>query len=99
MLSLVQPALPVVPTGPAVAAAVTAMEAEFGEELLPVPKKLQEKIVQLKFVEMRELLPEPWQKDVKDNAGRSLSPRKLAGPVTDILQWVQCFTALVVVLS
>ena len=57
---LVQPALPAVPTGPAAAAAVTAMEAEFGEGLLPVPKKLQEKIVRLEFVEMRELLPETW---------------------------------------
>lgn len=48
---------------------------------------------------MRELLPETWQKDVEDTAGRSLWPRKPAGPITDVLQWVQCFAALAGVLS
>ena len=99
MPSLVPPLLPAVPTGPTAAAAVTAVGAEFGEGLLPVPRKLQEKIIRLEFVEMRELLPETWQKDVEDTAGRSLWPRKPAGPITDVLQWVQCFAALAGVLS
>ena len=50
--------------------------------------KLQQGIVKLDFVAMRELLPETWQQEEEN-----------AGPITDILQWVQCFAALAGVLA
>ena len=65
-----------------------------GEELLPVPPTLQQKIIKLDFVEMRET----WQRE--DDADRqAFWPKKPAGQITDILQWVQCFAALAGVLA
>ena len=88
------------------AAANTVLQGglSMGESLSPLPTKVVEKIVQLKYVEMSELLPETWQ--VKTNAtliqsALGLAPglRRRKGPVTDILQWVQCFATLASVLA
>ena len=61
-----------------------------------------EKIVQLKYVEMAELLPETWQTDMAPlqlALRRAPNFRRRKGPVTDILQWVQCYATLASVLS
>ena len=70
------------------------------EGLLPVPDKLAQKIIRLEFVEMRELMPEMWMGEEEDTSRNILTwPRRKVGPVTDILQWLSCFAAMVAVLS
>jgi hypothetical protein len=74
--------------------------AYLGEGLLPVPDKLVQKIVKLEFVEMRDLMPETWLLEEEESKKTTLSlPHRRSAPVTDILQWLQCFAALVGVLS
>ena len=73
-----------------------------GEGLIPLPQRLVQRIVNLEFVEMAELLPEAWLYDeVTEPASRccsnALKRRKTI--ITDILRWAQCFGALVSVLS
>jgi hypothetical protein len=70
-----------------------------GEGLLPVPDKLVQKIVRLEYVEMRELMPETWLKDEEEGKHTLSWPKRRAAPVTDILQWLTCYTAMVGVLS
>ena len=56
-----------------------------------MPEKLTQKIIQLKFVEMRDLMPETWLMEEEDSRKNTLSfPRKRAAPVTDILRLVFC---------
>lgn len=93
------PAVVQVPMTSSSATAPLGIGAAMGEGLLPVPAKLQQKIVRLEFIEMRELLPETWQKEEDDDGRRILWPKKPTGPITDILQWVQCYAALVGVLA
>ena len=52
--------IPVVPAG-----------SYMGEGLLPIPERLTKKILQLEFVEMRELMPETWMR------------RRVRGPAED----------------
>ena len=81
--------IPVVPAG-----------SYMGEGLLPIPERLTKKILQLEFVEMRELMPETWLRDEEESTRNTLSlPRRRTAPVTDILQWLQCFAGMVGVLS
>ena len=48
---------------------------------------------------MRELMPETWLKE-EDEGKQTLSwPKRRTTPVTDILQWLQCYAAMVGVLS
>ena len=68
------------------------------EGLLPVPEKLAQKIVLLEFVEMREMMPETWLNEETSKNILSWLRRK-DGSVTDILQWLQCFSAMVGALS
>ena len=84
------PSIPVVPAG-----------SYMGEGLLPIPERLTKKILlQLEFVEMRELMPETWLRDEEESTRNTLSlPRRRTAPVTDILQWLQCFAGMVGVLS
>lgn len=72
----------------------------FGEGLLPVPDKLVKKILKFEFIEMYELLPETWLRD-EEESGKGLMGlhRRKSAPVTNVLQWVQCFAAMVGVLS
>ena len=65
-----------------------------------MPEKLVQKIIKLEFVEMRDLMPETWLLDEEESKKATLSlPRHWSAPVTDILQWLQCYAALVGVLS
>ena len=70
-----------------------------GEGLLPVPDKLAQKIVRLEYVEMRELMPETWLKEDEEARNTLSWPKRRAAPVTDILQWLTCYAAMVGVLS
>ena len=48
---------------------------------------------------MYELLPETWLRDEEESGKGSVGlHRRKSAPVTNILQWVQCFTAMVGVL-
>ena len=77
-----------------------------GEGLVPLPAKLVQRVVNLEFVEMYELLPESWlAADGSDIEGGgqekllALFPKRRRAPVTDVLVWVQCFSAMVGALS
>ena len=96
--SVVTRTKPVIPSVGCVATPYVG--SHFGEGLLPVPEKLTQKIIRLEFVEMRDLTPETWLMEEEDSRKNTLSfPRKRAAPVTDILPWLQCFAAMVGVLS
>jgi len=77
-----------------------------GEGLVPLPAKLVQRIICLEFVEMAELLPESWLAAESSDAEVSghakvvsIFPKRRRAPVTDVLVWVQCFSAMVGVLS
>ena len=77
-----------------------------GEGLVPLPAKLVQRIIGLEYVEMYELLPESWlAADGSDtnNSGQpkavSIFPKCRRALITDVLMWVQCFSALVGALS
>ena len=73
-----------------------------GEGLLPIPEKTVKKILELAFVEMRDLMPETWPREEEESSGLRnvlILPKKRAAPVTDIGTWVQCFAGYVSVLS
>ena len=75
-------------------------ESYMGKGLLPIPEHLTKKILQLEFVEMHELLLETWLRDEEENTrNKLLLPHQRTSPVTDILQWLQCFTGMVGMLS
>ena len=84
--------------GPAAVAVVPA-GAFMAEGLLPVPEKLAQKIFRLEFIEMREMMPEMWLQEEEASRNILSWPRRKAGPVTDILQWLQCYSAMVGVLA
>ena len=76
------------------------------EGLVPLPAKLVARITKLEFVEMYELLPESWlatdgTDSLETQAAKQVSifPKRRRTPVTDVLTWVQCFSALVGALS
>ena len=82
------PSIPVIPAG-----------SYMGEGLLPIPERLTKKIFQLEFFEMQELMPETWLRDEEENTRNTLSlPRRRTIPITDILQWLQCFAGMVGIL-
>ena len=64
-----------------------------------LPPKLVTKILNLEFVETRELLPDAWQ-DIPHRAselvGQQCHTRR--PPVTDIITWPECFGCIAVVL-
>ena len=65
-----------------------------------MPEKLTQNIIRLEFIEMRDLMPETWLMEEEDSRKNTLSfPQERAAPVMDILQWLQCFAAMVGVLS
>ena len=66
-----------------------------GEGLLPIPEYLAKKILQLELVKMQELMPETWVRDKEESMRNTLSLLwRRTAPVTDILQWLQCFGVL-----
>ena len=64
--------------------------------MAPLPAKLLRKIIALEFVEMADLLPEAW---LLDETAMEAQLRRQRGPVTDILQWIQCFATFVSTVS
>ena len=65
-----------------------------------IPECLTKKILQLEFVEMRELMLETWLRDEEESTRNTLLLlRRRTAPVTDILQWLQCFAGMVGILS
>ena len=89
---------------PAVAAASSVLQGALtlGESLTPLPAKLVQKILELRYIEMSELLPEAWL--LQQDSSASQNPliaqfRRQKGPVSDILQWVQCYATLASVLA
>ena len=90
----------VTPAASVTGSAMVPAGCYMGEGMLPVPDRLVKKIVKLEFVEMKELLPETKIRE-EDESSRSGSafPRRKIEPVTNILQWVQCFSAMVGVLA
>ena len=85
-----------------VASSIVVMPAGgyMGEGLLPIPERLAKKIVALEFVEMRDLMPETWLREEEESVRNMLSlPRRRTAPVTNILQWLQCYAGMVGVLS
>ena len=73
-----------------------------GEGLVPLPAKLVQRVVNLEFVEMYELLPESWlvaEGSDSESGGHekllALFPKRRRAPVTDVLVWVQCFFSYV----
>lgn len=88
----------IVPSSPA--AVGFPAGAYLGEGLLPVPEKLAQKILRLEFIEMRELMPETWLREEEEASKNTIAwPKRRSAPVTDILQWLQCYAAMVGVLS
>ena len=72
-----------------------------GESLTPLPGKLVQNILELRYIEMSELLPETWllQQDLPAGQTPLLAQfKRQKGPVSDILQWVQCYATLASVL-
>ena len=77
-----------------------------GEGFVPLTAKLVQRVVNLEFVEMYELLPESWlvaEGNDSEGGGHekllALFPKRRRAPVTDVLVWVQCFSAMVGALS
>ena len=67
-----------------------------GKGLAHLPAKFVKKIIALEFVEMADLLPEAW---LVDETAMEAQLRSQRGPVTDILQWIQCFATFVSTVS
>ena len=80
-------------------AAVIPAGGYMGEGLLPVPDKLVKKIIKLEFVEMQELLPESWLREEEENKSTIGFHRRKNAATTNIFQWLQCYSAMVGVLS
>ena len=72
-----------------------------GEGLSPVSEKVAEKIRTWQFVDMAELLPEPWGSSSTAQEGSSSSQQrhKRKKQVTDIVSWLECFGVYVSVIA
>jgi hypothetical protein len=92
------PTQPVTSEGTSGAALVPA-GGYMGEGLLPVPDKLVKKILKLEFVEMQELLPESWLREEEETKSLVGFHRRKRSTTTNIFQWLQCYSAMVGVLS
>lgn len=82
---------------------VTGQSAQFHlaqyDPTAAVPPKLVKKILDLEFVEMRELLPEAWQDDPQtapDSSGQRRHAHR--PPISDILTWLECFGRMAAIL-
>ena len=63
-----------------------------GEGVVPIPRKLAEKIWRWEFMDMGELLPECWG---ITGEGRSGPLHRRTRVAADIFSWIQCFTSYV----
>ena len=64
--------------------------------LFPIPESIVKKILGLEYVDMAELKPNAWLLHSEEPENLSTLFRKKE-PVTDILVWVQCFSAMVAI--
>ena len=82
-------------------AALGSFGIYMGEGLPPVSDKIADKIRAWKFVDMAELLPEPWGAPSLMQEGPSTSQerRKSKKKVTDIVTWLECFAMYVGVMA
>ena len=71
-----------------------------GDNTLPIPENIANKILKLDFVDMAELCPESWlfESETQEKTLSSLF-KKRKQPVTDILIWTQCFASYTAVLA
>ena len=71
-----------------------------GDTMCPLPEALRKRILNLEYIDMADLQPEAWLFDggAEDKTLASLF-KKRKEPVTDILVWVQCYNAMVAVLT
>ena len=67
--------------------------------LSPIPEAIVKKILRLEYVDMAELKPNAWLLHSEESDNLSTLFRKKKEPVTDILTWVQCFSAMVAILA
>ena len=70
-----------------------------GDGLVPTPKKLLNKICNLEFIEMQELMPENWPDLFTEEQSKLHSifgGEKRAPPVMNIT-WIECYSSLVAV--
>ena len=67
--------------------------------LFPIPESIVKKILRLEYVDMAELKPNAWLLHSEEPDNLSTLFRKKKEPVTDILVWVQCFSAMVAILA
>ena len=72
-----------------------------GDNAIPIPKKLVNKILNLEFIEMYELLPENWPDIMAEDESRFYATfgKKKPPAVTNVLTWVECYSSMVSVLS
>ena len=86
-LSIVEPSLPA--------------GGYMGEGLLPIPDKLVKRILNLEFIELREMLPEAWLREEEEVVARNvlMLPKRKVSQIIDIGLWVQTFAGYISVLS
>ena len=74
--------------------------AYVGDDMLPLPAKLVNKIRRWEFIEMGELLPEFWvgPKEAEGESGKEKRVRQ-GRKDTDIFTWLQCFGTYIAVLA
>lgn len=97
--TVLTPSMALVSSGGFLGLPFIPMESYTGKGLLSIPEHLTKKILQLEFVEMHELMPETWLRDEENTRNTLLLPHQRTSSVTDIPQWLQCFTGMVGILS
>ena len=60
----------------------------------PIPENICTKIINLEYVDMAELKPTNWLLHSDETEKASFPFKKRKEPVTDILVWVQCYSAM-----
>ena len=65
----------------------------------PIPENICTKIINLEYVDMAELKPTNWLLHSDEAEKASFPFKKRKEPVTDILVWVQCYSAMASILA
>ena len=65
----------------------------------PIPEHICTKIINLEYVDMAELKPSNWLLNSDETEKVSFPFKKRKEPVTDILVWVQCYSAMASMLA
>jgi hypothetical protein len=67
----------------------------------PLPPKIVNRLLELEYVDMSELVPDGWRYQGDDSSSSKCchqQKRYGRGPVTDIILWEECFSSMVEVL-